>query len=186
MSKKREQEPIKTIREVANSPNKPKKNTEKRSKSPKKESKALSKSTRRSVDDDENTNTKAKASRTIQGKSTRERKVEATTIKAVLETAQAHSPVYDFLIHQAERLRGVLDKLSKDMEVLPPVFEEVSREGEVRRRTEPTYTIYLDYSKEYRQVLDALKMTARSAGIAENDGIDELSNAVSKQKVETL
>lgn len=185
MSKKREQEPIKTIREVANSPNNPKKTTEKRSKSSKKESKALSKSTRRSVDD-EKPNTKAKASRIIQGKSTRERKVEAITIKSVLETAQAHSPVYDFLIHQAERLRGVLDKLSKDMEVLPPVFEEVSREGEVRRRTEPTYTIYLDYSKEYRQVLDALKMTARSAGIAENDGIDELFNAVSKMKVETL
>jgi len=105
-------------------------------------------------------------------------KAQEVTFTTCLKDAGAYSPTYDYLIAQAEALKSVIDLLRKEMAQRPCVFEEVSREGEVRRRAEPVYSMFLDYSKEYRQVLGELKMTARTSGLVENDGIDELNSLV--------
>lgn len=105
-------------------------------------------------------------------------KAQEVTFTTCLKDAGAYSPTYDYLIAQAEALKSVIDLLRKEMAQRPCVFEEVSREGEVRRRAEPVYSMFLDYSKEYRQVLGELKMTARTSGLVENDGIDELNRLV--------
>lgn len=106
-------------------------------------------------------------------------KAQEVTFASCLKDAGAYSPTYDYLIAQAEALKEVIDLLRREMAQRPCVFEEVSREGEVRRRSEPAYSLFLDYSKEYRQVLSELKMTARTSGIVEHDGIDELNRLIS-------
>lgn len=119
-----------------------------------------------------------KASKTPSKVGSKGAKAQEVTFTTCLKDAGAYSPTYDYLIAQAEALKSVIDLLRKEMAQRPCVFEEVSREGEVRRRAEPVYSMFLDYSKEYRQVLGELKMTARTSGLVENDGIDELNSLV--------
>ena len=65
------------------------------------------------------------------------------------------------------------DPVNKETESTSIVME-VSREGAIRYKVNPAYTIYLDLVRESQKILDGLCMTAKSSTLVQGDEFDEL------------
>lgn len=103
---------------------------------------------------------------------------ELNAIRKRLEEAGVYSPSVDYMVQSCSQLINIRDKLYKELCKTKPITEEISREGDVRFKSHPIYNMYIEYSKEVRQALDALTMTVKSSTVSASDEIDKLNELV--------
>jgi hypothetical protein len=109
-------------------------------------------------------------------------------IKRALEDANMYSPTLDFAIEDLAQVSHLKEQafneatgniFHKDDPVNREnkgnsIVMEVSREGAIRYKVNPAYSIYLDLVRESQKILDGLCMTAKSSNLIQGDEFDEL------------
>lgn len=85
------------------------------------------------------------------------------------------SPAFSTLVESCAQLSHIRDKAFVELESNGLVIEELSREGESRKKSNPAYAIYIETQKELRAVLIELSMTVKSSKFSEGDELDKLN-----------
>lgn len=134
------------------------------------------------------------AKRANPAKKKRVKSVAAFTkaIKTVLESEGMYSPLYDMAIldlAQVSHLKANAfnDAVGYEYPVLDmddaepgSIVVEQSREGFLRYKINPAYTIFIDLARESQKMLSELCMTAKSSNAVQDDEFTELKNKMDK------
>ena len=113
-------------------------------------------------------------------------------IKTVLESEGMYSPLYDMAILDLAQVSHLKAKafndavgyefpqLDNDNTESNSIVVEQSREGFLRYKINPAYTIYRDLARESQKMLSELCMTAKSSNAVQDDEFTELKNKMEK------
>lgn len=93
----------------------------------------------------------------------------------VLKILGCYSPAFDTLITSCAQLTVLRDRVFDKAFSTSPLVEEVSRENDKRKKSNPVYELYIKYSNELRNVLNELTLSVKSSTIAQGDALDELN-----------
>lgn len=96
------------------------------------------------------------------------------------------SPAFSTLVESCAQLSNIRDEAFEELGSEGLVIEEVSREGESRKKCNPAYAIYIETQKELRAVLIELSMTVKSSKFAEGDELDKLNVILEEIQNEVL
>lgn len=114
------------------------------------------------------------------------------SIRTVLESEGTYSPLYDMAIEDLAQVSHLKAKAFEDAigYVFPSSDEdntesnsivvEQSREGFMRYKINPAYTIYIDLVRESQKILSELCMTAKSSNAVQDDEFTELKSKMEK------
>ena len=113
-------------------------------------------------------------------------------IRSVLESESMYSPLYDMAILDLAQVSHLKAKafndavgyefpqLDIDNTESNSIVVEQSREGFMRYKINPAYTIYLELVRESQRILTELCMTAKSSNAVQDDEFTELKNKMEK------
>ena len=113
-------------------------------------------------------------------------------IKTALESEGMYSPLYDMAIldlAQVSHLKANAfnDAVGYEYPVLDmdnaepgSIVVEQSREGFLRYKINPAYTIFIELARESQKMLSELCMTAKSSNAVQDDEFTELKNKMEK------
>lgn len=104
------------------------------------------------------------------------------SVRGVLDDEGLYTPILDMAIEdfaQVSYLKQIAFDDAVGNEARSTVYE-TSREGDRRYKVNPAYSIYLDLVRESQKILDALCMTAKSAGSVQGDDFDELKRKMTE------
>ncbi len=146
---------------------------------PKKQNKSPAKTTRavatKQSKATKTTTTKRKKAVSKKTTKTDEVQAYAEKITAHLRELGAYSPSFGFLIDSCAQLIYARNKAFDVLRGEDLILREVSREGELRLKNHPICSMYIELSKELRQVLGELTMTAKTNSVVEGDELDQLN-----------
>ena len=115
---------------------------------------------------------------------TRDEKISEiiNSVRKMLDDEGLYSPILDHSIEDLAEIKYLKTIAFEDAtnDGIRAIVEEVSREGNVRTKTNPAYAVYLDFVRESQKILDGLCMTAKSAGTTQGDDFDELKDKMSE------
>lgn len=113
----------------------------------------------------------------------------AKTIKRVMTDEGVYSPLYELAIYSLAQTTFLKNSVFEDAVAykFPDIDEantnskgssiiiEQSREGFLRYKNHPSYSLFLDYGEKELKILDSLKLTPKSSNTAQDDEIQGLT-----------
>jgi len=118
----------------------------------------------------------------------------ADAIRKVLKDEGVYSPLFEMMITTLAQTVFLKDSAFKDAtsykfpeydkdnsgSVGSSIVVEQSREGFLRYKNNPAYTLFLDYADAVANILKEMTMTAKSSTAVQEDEIDSLKKKVEK------
>lgn len=98
-----------------------------------------------------------------------------TFLRDGLQALGAYSAAFEPLLESVAMVVEVRDLAYTQLQQEGVVVDEISREGDSRKRTNPAWPIFIESSKELRALFVELKMTVRTATFTSGDEVDKLN-----------
>lgn len=118
----------------------------------------------------------------------------AESIRKMLSDDGAYSPSYDVAIYNLSQAIFLKDSVFNDALAYKfpdidkdninssgsSIIIEQSREGFLRYKNNPAYSMFLDYTDKVLKILDSMGMTVKSSNAVQDDEFTELKNKMEK------
>lgn len=98
-----------------------------------------------------------------------------TFLRDGLQALGAYSAAFEPLLESVAMVVEVRNQAFAELQGEGVVVDEISREGDARKRTNPAWTIFIESSKELRAHFVELQMTVRTAKFTSGDEVDKLN-----------